>query len=411
MSDLRKLINLFESAEPAQVEESEILAEGGDATSKRFFSELGALAAWAGYEGSVPNFDPEHPEQWLDPKKLANPEKIFGEIRRFLGPATKGYNALDKKPHFDIAEYYARSKQGRDIILANISEKGLAPPTKFDWVGGENARSVGATPSDVDFVDGDVAGVSIKDDGGVGLANLGAGELEFEGEGDLFARLAPSELLALKKAIMTDLLKEVKQNGEYVVPSSPNNKIVYDPKDKQYPFIVYAKNKKPAKATVADLLGEDYLSKSYAYQRFLGDYFLANAGKYTKYTNALLVATSDKIRDAIENKVIPNADKLAKLGGFGNKAYYYQLAKPFKVAFVPDKSTANDIEIVKITPPKVMSGGLKYLIALRRRGMEDYATVEAHIRYAQGVFSSSPSFRIQSLKGAQNLYWEILTSK
>lgn len=388
-----------------------VLNEGGDATSKRFFSELGALAAWAGYEGSTPNFDPEHPEQWLDPKKLANPEKVFGEIRRFLGPAMQGYNTLQKKPHFDIAEYYARSKQGRDVILANISEKGLQPPTKFDWVGGENARSVGATPSDVDFVDGDVAGVSIKDDGGVGLANLGAGELEFEGEGDLFARLAPKELLALKKAIMSDLIKEVKKSGEYVVPSSPNNKIVYNPKDAQYPFIVYAKEKRAAKATQADLLSDAYLTKSYAYQRFLGDYYLANKDKYTQYSNALLMATSDAIRDAIEKKVIPNAAKLAKLGGFGNKAYYYQLAKPFKVAFVPDMNTANDIEIVKITPPSVMSGGLKYLIALRRRGMEGYATVEAHIRYAQGVFSSSPSFRIQSLKGAQNLYWEILTNK
>ena len=395
----------------ATLNENELIIEGGDATSKRFFSELGALAAWAGYEGSTPTFDPEHPEQWLDPKKLANPEKIFGEIRRFLGPASKTFDAMDKKPHFDIAEYYARSKQGRDIILANMSEKGLTPPTKFDWVGGENARSVGATPSDVDFVDGDAAGVSIKDDGGVGLANLGAGELEIEGDGDLFARLAPRELIALKTAVMKNLIKEIKQSGEYVVPSSPNNKIVYDPSNKQYPFVVYAKGKRAAMATEAELLSTEYLSKSYAYQRFLGDYYLANKDRYTQYSNALLMATSDAIRDAIEKKVIPNADKLAKLGGFGSKQYYYQLAKPFKVAYVPDKSTANDIEIVKITPPKVMSGGLKYLIALRRRGMEDYATVEAHIRYAQGVFSSSPSFRIQSLKGAQNLYWEILTSK
>ena len=56
-----------------------------------------------------------------------------------------------------------------------------------------------------------------------------------------------------------------------------------------------------------------------------------------------------------------------------------------------------------------MSGGLKYIIELRRRGMEDVAKVEVHIRYAQGIFASSPSFRIQSLKGHENLYWEVLT--
>ena len=395
----------------ATLNEDEMVAEGGSSVSKRYYSELGALAAWAGYEGSTPSFDPEHPEQWLDPKKLVDPEKIFGQITRFLGAAKEVYGQEGKKAHFDIDEYYRVSMAAKQLILANMSEKGLTPPSKFDWVGGENVRSVGATPSDVDFADGDAAGVSIKDDGGVGLANLGAGELEIEGDGDLFARLAPKELIALKTAVMKDLIKEIKQSGEYVVPSSPNNKIVYDPSNKQYPFVVYAKGKRAAMATQAELLSTEYLSKSYAYQRFLGDYYLANKDKYTAYSNALLMATSDAIRDAIEKKVIPNADKLAKLGGFGNKAYYYQLAKPFKVAFVPDKNTANDIEIVKITPPKVMSGGLKYLIALRRRGMSGYATVEAHIRYAQGVFSSSPSFRIQSLKGAQNLYWEILNSK
>ena len=101
---------------------------------------------------------------------------------------------------------------------------------------------------------------------------------------------------------------------------------------------------------------------------------------------------------------------MAKLGGFGSSPYYYQLAKPFKVAYVPDFNTANDIEIVDITSPTRFSSGLKYKMALRRRGIEGFATVEVHIRYAQGVFGSSPTFRVQSLKGHQYLYWELLTS-
>ena len=382
------------------------LNEGGDATSKRFFSELGALAAWAG-KGNNPSFDPEHPEQWLDASKIENPEDVFADITRFLTVAKSKFDSSEKQVHFDIGEYYQISLQAKNLILADMAEKGIEPPSMFTWVGGENALSVGATPSDVNFVGNPVAGVSIKDDGGVGVGNLGAGELEFEGSGDLFARLAPKELFALKEAVMKDLLTYLQTAGTVSAGSQSNYIMTMD----QGKVKIQAPGKKDIVGTPDQLTNWGFLQKSNEYQRCLGEYFLQNKGKYKQYTDALLAATSEQIKEAIEKKVIPNADKLAKLGGFGSSPYYYQLAKPFKVAFVPDKNTANDIEVVKITPPTAMSGGLKYLIALRRRGIDDFATVEVHIRYAQGIFASSPSFRIQTLRGHQNLYWELLTSK
>jgi len=383
-----------------------ILTEGGDATSKRFFSELGALAAWAG-KGSDPSFDPERPQDWLDASKLEDPEIVFKDITRFLSDARKKYDA-DKKAHLDIDGYYELSKRAKELILSDMREKGIAPPKKFGWVGGENALSVGATPSDVNFIDNDIAGVSIKDDGGVGVGNLGAGELEFEGSGDLFGRLAPNELYSLKVAVMTDLIEELKDGGSLAAGSKSDYIMTWIEEEQK--VLIQAPGKQDIKGNEDQLTNWGFLQKSNEYQRVLGQYFLAHKNDYKSYTDKLLDATSEKIKDAIEKKVIPNANKLAKLGGFGSQAYYYQLAKPFKVAYVPDKDTANDIEVVKITPPSAMSGGLKYIIELRRRGMEGVAKVEVHIRYAQGIFASSPSFRIQSLKGHENLYWEVLTS-
>lgn len=384
-----------------------ILTEGGDATSKRFFSELGALAAWAG-KGNNPTFDPSKPEDWLDASKIQNPNEVFDDIRRFLTGAQAKYDATTKKTHLDVAGYYNLSKKAKDLILADMAAKGLKAPTKFGWVGGENALSVGATPSDVNFVDNDIAGVSIKDDGGLGVGNLGAGELEFEGSGDLFARLSPRELCDLKSSVMIDLLAELKNVGSMSAGSQNNYVMTWNEETGKIQIDV--PEGKTIAGTPDQLTNWGFLVKSNDYQRVLGSYFLKNKAKYKKQTDALLMATSDKIKEAIEKKVIPNAAKLAKLGGFGSQPYYYQLAKPFKVAYVPDKDTANDIEVIKITPPSAMSGGIKYLIALRRRGIEGFATVEVHIRYAQGIFASSPSFRIQTLKGHENLYWEILTS-
>lgn len=381
------------------------LDEGGDATVKRFYSELGALAAWAG-KGTNPSFDPEHPEQWLDEDKIENSERVFSEITRFLTAANK--IGLKDSKAFDMQDYYQISKTAKELILADMSSKGLKPPSKFTWVGGENALSVGATPSDVNFVDSDVAGVSIKDDGGIGVGNLGAGELEFEGKGDLFVILAPKQMYELKYAVMNDLVNKVKTDGYYEVPGKPYYNMKYDKENDKYH--IDARGKVVA-GTEEQLLNWGFLQKSNEFQRCLGSYYLENYSKYSDLSKNVLVQTSDKIKDAIEKKIIPNAAKLAKLGGFGSQPYYYQLAKPFKVAFVPDANTANDIEVVGITSPSKMGAGLMFLIKLRRRGVEGTATVEAHIRYAQGVFGSSPTFRIQSLKGHENLYWEVLTKK
>ena len=383
------------------------LTEGGDSSAKRFFSELGALAAWAD-TGKKPSFDPKNPEQWLDVNKIENPEQVFSDITRFLTPAIELDNSnSNKKNSFGLEGYYEVSKRAKELILKDMAEKGIDPPTKFTWVGGENYSSVGATPSDVEFVDNVIAGVSIKDDGGTGVANLGAGELEIDGKGDLFVILARKQILELKRSVMTDLIDIVQQQGYYEAEGKSYYSMTWFPK--QGVIQIVAKGKKDIAGTPDQLLSDGFLEKSNEYQRCLGDYFIRNGKNYSDLSQAVLVETSVKIRDAIEKKIIPNAKKLAKLGGFGSAPYYYQLAKPFKVAYVPDYNTANDIEIVDITSPSSFSSGLKYKISLRRRGIQEFATVEVYIRYAQGVFGSSPTFRVQSLKGHQYLYWELLT--
>lgn len=398
-------MKIFEVTTPQQ------LNEGGASAVKRYFSELAALAVWAG-TGENPSFDPEHPEEWLDASKLEDPEKVFEDIRRFLIPAISVDDNLDpkdeRKNKFGLKGYYDISKRSQQLILADMAKKGIEPPIKFGWVGGVNKSSVGATPSDVEFINNEIAGVSIKDDDGTGVANLGAGELEFDGKGDLFILLAREQILELKRTVMTDLIDVVQQQGHYEAKGKPYYNMGWHPDHGVIQIV--AEGKKDIAGTPDQLLSTGFLEKSNEYQRCLGDYYLRNYSNYSELSNAVLTETSVKIRDAIETKVIPNARKLAKLGGFGSSPYYYQLAKPFKVAYVPDFNTANDIEVVSITSPTRFGSGLKYIMALRRRGIEKFATVEVHIRYAQGVFGSSPTFRIQSLNDHEYLYWELLTS-
>jgi len=381
-----------------------VLNEGGNTDAKRMFSEIGALAAWAG-NGKTPDFR-KPCEQWLDPKKLKDSKTVFDAVNSELKRAWAIDDKTDpnKKTYLPIDQYYANSVQDKQRILADMANQGFATPTQFSWVGwigGDKSSS----QSDIIFVGNpDVAGISVKDDGGLGVANLGAGELEFEGSGDLFTNLAGPEMLALKTKVMKDLQAEVKSAGQYEVS---NGKYVMSWHPEANKFQIQTAGEKPIAGTPQQLLSPEFLSTTKQWHRTLGRYFVENQAKYTKETNAIVMAISDIIEDAIEQKIIPNATKLAKLGGFGSRPYYYQLTgkKGDFIAYVPDLKTAKDIEVIGIVPSGVFDTGIKYIIKLRRPGATGFATVEAKIRYDLGAFSRNAVFKITNLKGKENLYW------
>ena len=383
---------------------TQVLNEGGNTDAKRMFSEIGALAAWAG-NGKTPDFH-KSAKLWLDPKKLKNPENVINNVDSELKRAWGIDSETDpnKKTYLPVEEYYANAMADKQRILADMSEQGFTIPKQFSWVGWEGGEKT-SSQSDIIFVDcPQVAGISVKDDGGLGVANLGAGELEFEGSGDLFTNLAGPEMLALKTRVMKDLQAEVKRVGQYEVSGG---KYVMSWHPEANKFQIQTAGEKPIAGTPQQLLSPEFLSTTKQWHRTLGRYFVENQKKYTAETKAIVVAISSIIEEAIEQKIIPNATKLAKLGGFGSRPYYYQLTgkKGDFIAYVPDLKTAKDIEVIGIVPSGVFDTGIKYIIKLRRPGAEGFATVEAKIRYDLGAFSRNAVFKITNLKGKEHLYW------
>lgn len=389
------------------IRESEILNEGGNTDAKRMFSEIAVLAAWAG-NGKTPDFHTPA-EKWLDPKKLKNPEAVIRNVNSELKRAWDIDNKTDpkKKTYLPVDQYYSKAVQNKQRILSDMADQGFTIPKQFSWVGWEGGEKT-SSQSDIIFVDSpQVAGISVKDDGGLGVANLGAGELEFEGKGDLFTNLAGPEMLALKTRVMKDLQAEVKRAGQYEVSGG---KYVMSWHPEANKFQIQTAGEKPIAGTPQQLLSPEFLSTTKQWHRTLGKYFVDNQSKYTAETKAIVVAISDIIEKAIEQKILPNATKLAKLGGFGSRPYYYQLTAKGNdfIAYVPDLNTADDIEVIGIVPSGVFDTGIKYIIKLRRPGASGFATVEAKIRYDLGAFSRNAVFKITNLKGKEHLYWRPL---
>ena len=51
---------------------------------------------------------------------------------------------------------------------------------------------------------------------------------------------------------------------------------------------------------------------------------------------------------------------------------------------------------------------MKFIAEIGMKDSQENAQVEIHVRYANGIFETNPTARVQSLKNAQFLSWEEL---
>lgn len=393
------------------------LMEGGDTDAKRIFSEIGTLAAWAG-TGKTPDFRKD-PKTWLDPSKLANSDQVINDVRANMAKAFKIDDAMTasgkEKTYSPADEYYRRAKANRDRILADMKANGFTIPSQVSWIG-FGAGDKTASQSDVLFVGcPEAAGVSVKDDGGYGVANLGAKELNIHDSGDLFTSIAREEMLALKKAVMTNLLKHVQQVGQYNV-SGEKYVMSWHPEVGKFQIKTAGQGPKAKvgeyiAGTPQQFLSPGFLETTGQWNRTLGRYYVENMKNYESERQAIVDKIGDKMKEAIEKEIVPDAVKLAKLGGFGSRPYYYQLKQGGSdfLAYVPDLKTADDlygkIDVSNVQSSGKFDTGLDFTIHLKRPGASGTATVHAKARYDLGAFSRGASFKITGLKGKEHLYW------
>lgn len=349
----------------------EPLEEGGSSSAVRYNSELACLAVFAGATtiDSIPD------------SALANPAKVKKEIKRVI-------QFYDE----NIFNTWVRISQ---VYKEKINNHYGSLPQKLDWVAGGNAGGV----ADVAFVDFPISGISIKDSGGITLANLTPKSLGIETQKgvDVIQNHAQDEFINFKESIFRKVLALAKSS-----PGKPVNSkytITYDAESNK--FLINAK--KQYEMSEEQILAG--VNKNALWQRPFGDWFQANFQSEKELLKPVVVKVSkaftDMMKDALEDSA-----SLQKVLQFEDKPYYY--ASPKSLYYVPAANDADDIKLKGIRFGNPDGTSLLFKADIGRVDSDDAAEINIYIRYANGLFAVNPTARVQTLKNPEFIAWDKL---
>jgi hypothetical protein len=365
--------------------------EGGVSSGARYNSELAVLLALS--SGNSAKFNPMTPEKHYPKSSLLDSGSVYDNIKKFL-PAN--FNREKFIKWYDLGLFYKEK----------IKDKLDTMPTKFTWAAGSNKAEDAA---DVGFVDNAVAGVSIKDEGGITLANLTPAALGLEGGGDVIARQAKLEFNYFKTVVFNSVLDIAEKNPNKLLSwhAKASYHITYVPKVKK--FVIVGKGGgtkiKTVEYTRAQVLAN--IGTNDDWQRPFGDWCVANFGDaiVQKAAKPLITKVSSDFEKMIE-KTLVKSDKLANMLRFSKKPYFYLTAK--NIYYVPSLDTVKDLKLKRVYFAEPDGWTLKFIAEIGRPDSETNAKVEIHIRYANGMFACNPTARIQDLRDPQFISWEKL---
>ena len=357
----------------------EILLMGGQSSGVRFNTEIAVLYAFAG----TGSFDINSIENSFDPAKLADPDKTLREIKRFLVPS------------YDEKLFSSWMKIGNAYKNRIVKHSGQEPK-KLAWVGGSNIGPV----ADVEFLGHPTSGISIKDSGGITLSNLTPKALGIDPEKgvDVFANYAKEEFNDMKAKIFTDLLELAKQNpNKPIAPLKPKYSITYNSDSNDFTCV----GKKPVTASQEKILGS--VDKNAHWQRVFGDFFQSTYKERKEYAAPLYKKVALILEKVIEGKMAEDG-AISRILKFEDKPYYY--ANPKKLFYVPSQESASDLRLKSLKYAMPEGTSQKFLADIGHKDSDDYATIDIYIRYANGMFETNPTVRVQSLRNPQYLAWE-----
>lgn len=358
------------------------LDEGGKSDAIRYNSEVGVLYGLIG-KGK---FDPKNPHTSLPRTKLSNPTACYADITRLLTP-----NFMP-----DIFDEWAQKAAS---VRQQIVTKQNTFPTKLGWSGGQN---IAGGVVDITFENSPTLGISIKAEGGITLANLTPRALGIESDKgiDVFDMYAGKEYLNMKQQIFQDVLAQARTTPNTAVIPLSRYGITYTPKTKQY--VMNLKDKSVA-MTEQQIMAD--LRKNKPWQRVFGDWFQANFADKRAYAAPLYKKIAKVFEGTIE-KTLQNSDKLARILRFDTTPYYYLGAKG--LYYVPSRSEITDLELKAIRYAQPNGTAQRFIAQIGRDGTDAAAELDIYIRYANGMFESNPTVRVQSLKHPQYIGWELL---
>ena len=364
------------------------LNEGGKSDAVRYNSEIGLLLAFC--NRSPAKFDPNKPEKTIPPSMLANPQQTYADIKSLLAP--------NYDPELLSRWYEYGVGTVRGLVVNKLMELGEVVD-QFNWAGGKNQNA--ETSADVEFVGSTISGVSVKEKSGITLNNPSPKDLGLEVGGDAFLKYARPEYLQWKQGVFSQVLQLAQKNPGVKVGGKDTNKyyVVYDNKTKQ--FTCVGKNQKVG--TSQDIMAD--MEKNAFWQRAFGDWFVTNYATQKGLMAPLVEAIAEKFTEIMKTH-LSQSGTAAKLVKFVKRPFFY--VNPAHVYYVPSIDDVADLTLkdVKFAAPE--GATMKFIAEIGMKDSLENAQVEIHVRYANGIFETNPTARVQSLKNAQFLSWEEL---
>jgi hypothetical protein len=364
------------------------LTEGGKSDAVRYNSEIGMLLSFC--SANVDKFDPTRPEKSIPPTMLANPQNTYNDIRALLAP---NYNPDLLRRWYDYSQTTVKP-----LVVNKLMELGEIVD-QFNWAGGKNQNA--ETSADVEFVGSTISGCSVKEKSGITLNNPSPKDLGLEVGGDAFLKYARPEYLDWKQGVFTQVLQLAQKNPGVKIGGKDTAKyyVVFDPKTKK--FTCNGKNQKVG--TSQDIMAD--MEKNAFWQRAFGDWFVTNYASQKQLMAPLVESIAEKFT-AIMKTHLSQGGTAAKLVKFVKRPFFY--VNPSHVYYVPSIDDVSDLTLkdVKFAAPE--GATMKFIAEIGMKDSMENAQVEIHVRYANGIFETNPTARVQSLKNAQFLSWEEL---
>jgi hypothetical protein len=301
----------------------------------------------------------------------------------------------------------------------------------YGWAGGHNQASNAA---DISFEGCKVAGISVKADTGITLANLTPealglykgvfddqgnqmlhdkgrkkGQLKYD-TSDVLAQHSLDEWRSLKEACMNAVMDEADEQPTEQLSwhdKTPEKYFVksYFTQHGEMKYYFYGKGNK-FEGTREEVLTQ--AGSNPKWQRVVGDWTIQHWDQAKVWAEPMVRKLSKDMLAPME-QALSDSKKLAHALRMSDVPYIY-LSKD-GLYLVPNKEAAHDLALKKIEFGHPDGATMKFFAHVGERpaggtqnGTTD-ARVEIHIRYANGMFACNPTVRVQGLQAPEGLTW------
>jgi hypothetical protein len=363
------------------------LDEGGKSSGRRYNSEVAILCALTGVD--ISTFDPNNASQSLPAQAFDNPKVVYNDIKKLLGP---NFEPDLFQKWYEIGSDYA------GIINAKMDQTGNSIG-QLSWAGGKNQAENAA---DVGFVGSNIAGISIKAEGGITLANLTPKALGLTPDkgNDIFYHYAQEEFKDMKTKIFTDVLNLAQSTpGEVISPLSEKYSIMFDPDTQKFT----CKGKKTLTADATTILAS--VSKNSSWQRVFGDWFQANWQNKKAYATPLFKKIAKAFEVTIEEH-LQQSSSLTNMLRFAKQPYFY--ISTTGLYYVPGLDEVQDLKLMGLKYGAPDGTSQLFVAQIGRPDSKQFAELDIYVRYANGMFEANPTVRVQTLRNPQFISWEKL---